>query len=81
MESSTSSTPKASNSGVLLPQLDAIDKLWRGAREEGQEPVMLLGIIDDRAVECAEKMSRTTRTDRSASWKTSAGAGVSATRF
>ena len=28
-----------------------------------------------------EKMSRTTRTDRSASWKTSAGALVSATRF
>ena len=26
-------------------------------------------------------MSRTTRTDRSASWKTSAGAAVSATRF
>ena len=26
-------------------------------------------------------MSRTTRTERSASWKTSAGAGVSSTRF
>ena len=29
---------------------------------------------------CAEKMSRTTRTDRSASWKTRPGAGVSSTR-
>ena len=30
---------------------------------------------------CAEKMSRTTRTERSASWKTIAGALVSSTRF
>ena len=38
-----------------------------------------IGFIARSNVE--EKMSRTTRTDRSASWKTSAGAGVSATRF
>ena len=30
---------------------------------------------------CAEKMSRTTRTERSASWKTSSGAAVSSTRL
>ena len=36
--------------------------------------MVLLGVVDDRALELAEKMSRTTRTDRSASWKTSAGA-------
>ena len=58
-----------------------VDELGRGAREERHQPVVLFGVVDDRSLERAEKMSRTTRTERSASWKTRAGAGVSATRF
>lgn len=36
---------------VLLPQLDAVDQLGRGAREERDEPLVLLLVVDDRALE------------------------------
>ena len=36
---------------VVVPQLDAVDELGRGAREERDEPVVLLGVVDDRALE------------------------------
>ena len=35
----------------LLPQLDALDQLGRGAREERHQPVVLLLVVDDRALE------------------------------
>ena len=48
------STPKVSNSGSLLgPQLDLLDELGRGAREERDQPVVLLLVVDDRALELA----------------------------
>ena len=35
----------------LLPQLDAVDQLGRGAAEERDEPVVLLLVVDDRLLE------------------------------
>ena len=35
----------------LLPQLDALDQLGGGAREERHEPVVLLLVVDDRPLE------------------------------
>ena len=37
--------------GPWLPQLDALDQLGGGAREERHEPVVLLLVVDDRALE------------------------------
>ena len=53
---------------VLLPQLDPVDHVRRGALEERHQPVVLLGVIDDRSLERQEKRSRTTRSGSSASW-------------
>jgi hypothetical protein len=36
---------------ALLPQLDALDELGRGAREEGDQALVLLGVVDHRALE------------------------------
>ena len=36
---------------LLLVELDAVDELGRGAREERDEALVLLGIVDDRALE------------------------------
>ena len=36
--------------GVLV-ELDAVDELGRGAREEGHQPVVLLLVVDERALE------------------------------
>src|SRR5215213_4992574 len=35
----------------VLPELDAVDQLGRGAAEERDEPVVLLLVVDDRALE------------------------------
>ena len=36
---------------AVLPQLDAVDELGRGAREERGQPLVLLGVVDDRLLE------------------------------
>jgi hypothetical protein len=36
---------------ALLPQLHALDELGRGAREEGDQALVLLGVVDHGALE------------------------------